>query len=171
MYWEEKIDLLKQKFTPTDFRVPFTDWAEVMKKIESRFIVKQDSNTHFNHWSENIKQRTLIKTFPALGLNNLLEQLKEDENYWAVALAGVSANSKHYIYDCKPKAIEALVSFTPHDFFIVDKKYQWFTYFQQDSTRGEINIYKSNGATTPFDAESKTLPFPTGLPQQALTLG
>lgn len=157
MYWEEKIDLLKKQFAASELRVPFTDWAEVMKKIESRFIVKNDSNMHFNYWGENIKQRTAVQTLPTNRLSTKLEQLNQDENYWIVVVAGKAANSKHYIYDCKPTAIEALTGLTPNDFFIVDKKYQWLTYFQQDSSSEEISIYKSNGTATPFDTEQKPI--------------
>ena len=38
MYWEEHIDLLKRKFGLKDFKVPFNDWKEILKRIESNFI-------------------------------------------------------------------------------------------------------------------------------------
>lgn len=34
MYWQEKIDRLKSKFHQADFRDLFTDWPEILKKIE-----------------------------------------------------------------------------------------------------------------------------------------
>ena len=43
MYWEEKIDRLKKETDPTDFKVPFTDWSTILKKIEDKFIIKENS--------------------------------------------------------------------------------------------------------------------------------
>ena len=49
MFWEEKIDLLKRETDPEDFKVPFTSSAVVLKKIEDKFIVRQDSSYHFSN--------------------------------------------------------------------------------------------------------------------------
>ncbi len=42
---------------------------------------------------------------------------------------GDSQSSRHYIYDCKFNSLQQLVSLTSNDFYIVSKKYEWFTCF------------------------------------------
>ena len=150
MYLEEKIDQLTKQFNQLDFSVPFTGWVEVMKKIESRFIIKQNSNNHFCNWADNIKYKTTIKTLCFTNFNSLA-QLNENENYWIIVVIGNVPTSRHYIYNAKPKAIQALISLASYDFYIVDKKYHWLSYFRRDSVTNTITLYRSGDNRTPFD--------------------
>ena len=60
MIWEEKIEIIKKDFPNEDFNVPFTDWQGIFKKIESKFIKKENSNFRFSNWLENLKDKKLI---------------------------------------------------------------------------------------------------------------
>jgi type I restriction-modification system DNA methylase subunit len=97
--WEEKIDVLKKQFNPADFKVPFTDWADILKNIEGRFIKKQNSNSHFNNLSDNIKQKNAVEIIAFPNLQNYLTKLDSNHNYWVVVVLGDSQSSQHYVYD------------------------------------------------------------------------
>lgn len=132
MYWEERIDWIRKEYSLgcTDFKVPFTDWVTVTQKIESRFIIKQNTNQHFNFWPDNLKgDKVQIAT------NQHHTQLfdyflQPDSRYWLV-LAG-SPSGKYLLYDCTRKACEILLAYQPNrDFFLIDKKYSWLLYFEK----------------------------------------
>ncbi len=151
MMWEEKIDSLQKQFDQSDFKVPFTTWAEIMKQIERRFITKQNSSNSFSNWADNIKDRIFVRSMTSEAFSNLLSKLNKSKNYWVVAVMGDSPTSRHYVYDCKPKAISALISIAPNNFFIADKKNDWLTYFQLDRSSNMIAVFKSGKDMTPFD--------------------
>jgi hypothetical protein len=58
--WEEKIDMLKKGFSPQEFHVPFTDWFDILKKIESKFIAKEGSMYHLTNWADKIKSKHFV---------------------------------------------------------------------------------------------------------------
>jgi hypothetical protein len=149
--WEEKIDHLKKQFNSTEFKVPFTDWFEILKKIESKFIVKQDSNYEFTNWAENIKNKIFIQSVNLESLPNQIDRINENQNHWVVVVMNNGPTGKQYVYDCRPKAIAGLTSIAPGDFFIIDKKFGWLTYFERDDTSSRFSIYKSGEGRTPFD--------------------
>ena len=124
MNWDEKIDVLKKQFQPADFKVPITDWVDIMKNIEGQFIKKQNSNSHFNNWSDNIRQKKLIEIVAFSKLQDYLTRLGSDNNYWVIIALGNSQSSLHHVYDCKLSLLQALASLSFNDFFIVNKKYQ-----------------------------------------------
>lgn len=151
MLWEEKIDRLKKQFDSTQFRVPFADWPEILKKIESKFIVKKDSNYEFTNWTENIKNKIFIQSLNLKSLPDQIDRINENQNCFVVVVMNNGPTGKQYVYDCRPKAISVLTSIASGDFFIIDKKLGWLTYFERDNASFRFSIYKSGDGKTPFD--------------------
>jgi hypothetical protein len=151
MFWEEKIDLLKKNFSQTDFRDPFTEWLEILKKIESKFIIKNNANDHFTNWSSCLKNSILVKTIPTKYIPKEIQKLNRATNYYVVIVTGNSPTSKQLIYDCKPNSMEFLLSMAPGHFYIIDKKYKWLTFFKINPDNIEASILKSGVQETPFD--------------------
>lgn len=153
MFWEEKIDALKRIYTQEQFRVPFTTWPGILKKIEDKFIIKDWSQLQFVLWSGNLKQETPIKTLPWHALDQEISNLVEDSHYWVIFVLSSDPTSPHYLYDCQPLPMRQLVSMAPADFYIVDKRYNWLTYFKVDRKRKEVLLLKSGNGPTPFDRQ------------------
>lgn len=151
MYWEEKIDLLKKKFSDSDFHVPFTNGAEILQKIEAKFIINHDPRNQHSYWSDSIKDVTFIRNITKQTVNLELARLESYENYWVVIEKGKTSTSKYIVYDCKVNSLEALLSFTSTDFYLIHKNYDWFTFFNASKTTHKIAIYKSGPEQTPFD--------------------
>lgn len=151
MFWEEKLDQLKKKVSKTDFRDPFTDWPEIMKKIESAFIIKTDSRTHFNHWADQLKHKKPIKTIALSALSQEINKLDAQMNFWFVLVYGEHSSAKHLVYDCKRHALQELLPHVIFDFFLIGKKYDWLIYFKVDRQSGSVQLFKSGNAVTPLD--------------------
>ena len=148
MFWEEKIDRLKKEVDPTDFKVPFTNGSKILKKIEGKFVIKENSNITFSSWDSRLKGKTQIKKILTANIDGELERLDLNKNYWIV-LARDKADFKNLVYDSKPTVIKILSGLWDGDFYIVDKKYNWLTYFKRDTTNTEI--FKSKNSMTPLD--------------------
>ena len=151
MHWEEKIDILKKEFSPLDFGDHFTDWTYILKKIESKFFYKNDPNFNFTNWADNIKNKVFLRTINTQTIYEEIKNLDTNTNYWVVVVISKNPTTKQYVYDCKTNAIRSLLTFSHGDFYIIDKKYLWLTYFQIDSKKEEITIFKSGHERTPFD--------------------
>ncbi len=140
MFWEERIDQLKEIIDSRDFRVPYSDGSDILKKIEDKFIVTSNTNYHFSNWAERIKSKTRVKNVLTSNLIKEFKNLAPNKNYWVV-LSGDDVGSKNLVYDCKPPVIADLIKLWGKDFYIVDKKYSWLVYFRYNE--GNIEIYKS----------------------------
>jgi hypothetical protein len=151
MYWERKISLLKEQFPPSDFRDPFIDWSEILKKIEIPFIIKKNGNHPFKNWAKNIKSEQLLRTIPQQNIGEELEKLNPAQNYWVVFVMGDLTTGKQEVYDCKPDPLRLLLEGFPWSYFIVDKRYAWLAFFKRDHDKQEISIIKSGSSPTPFD--------------------
>ncbi|MES2774478.1 MAG: DUF6756 family protein [Bacteroidota bacterium] len=158
MFLNERIDSLKRKFSAADFRDPFSEGSNILQSIEAAFIrtkdVTKDLNNlrqHLNYWSDNIKHKIEVKT---VDLNNhiaWLDKLDANTNYWAVIARRNSPALKHLVYDCKPNALIMLFAILQDDFFVVDKKYNWFSYFLVDKHTQTATIFRSGEKKTPFE--------------------
>jgi hypothetical protein len=157
MYWEEHIDRIKKSFTPTEFSIPYTDWVDILKKIENGFIIKVNSNDHFSNWADSIKKKIEITAVDLNDLKSTLRLLSHATNYWVIIPLGRGPSAKNYVYDCNFRSLLAMVqmctgsSYCSGNFFIVDKKYSWFTYFCVSKENSNVSIFKSGEFVTPFD--------------------
>jgi hypothetical protein len=159
MFIEEKIEWLKRSFSSVDFQVPYMQAASILKSIEREFIVAKDLNKDLNnlsqnqnHWPDNIKSIIKIKSIDMWDYTQWLAKLDSNTNYWTVLTGGRLSATKHRVYDCKPNALNSLYFLTRNDFFIVDKKYNWFTYFEIDKDNNTATIYKGGQGLTPFES-------------------
>ena len=158
MFFEEKIERLKQKFSTDDFKVPFTEGSSILKSIEKKFITTKDITHDLNNlgqyhsnWADNIKHKIEIRSIDLNDYSSWLEKLDPNTNYWAVIASRNLPSAKHYVYDCKPNALIVLISIARSDFFVVDKKYKWFSCFKVDEQTRTATIFKSGDAVIPFE--------------------
>lgn len=158
MFLEEKIDALKQEFSVTDFRVPFTEGRNILRSIEKEFIIVNDVtkdlnnlSQYFNSWPENIKDKTEIRSINLADHTVWFDRLDITTNYWTVIINRESPPLKHLVYDCKPNALMALIAISQTDFCIIDKKYNWFSYFRVDWQTQQAVILRSGKNPTPFE--------------------
>ena len=148
MYWQEKIDRLKKETAPKDFKVPFTNWSTILKKIEDKFVIKGNFNLTFSNWDSRLKEKRPVRKILTANIDNELDKFDPNQNYWIV-LARNQADFKNLVYDSKPTGIKILSGLWDGDFYIVDKKYNWLTYFKRDTT--ETEVFKSGDYVTPLD--------------------
>ena len=158
MFLDEKIDRLTQEFSAADFKVPFLDGNSILKSIETEFIATKDLTKdlnnlrqHFNNWADNIKGKVEIKSVDLDNQGAWLDKLDRNTNYWTVIANQHSPSLKHLVYDCKPAALVALLSVIQDDFFVIDKKYRWFSYFQVNKPTNQATIFRSGEKITPFE--------------------
>ena len=137
MHWEEKIDRLKKETDPKDFKVPFTDWSRILKKIEDKFIVKENADFNFSNWDSRLKEKRQIKKILTANIDVELDKLDSNQNYWIV-LTKDKVDFESLVYDTKPTLIKVLSGLWDGAFCIVDKKYNWLTYFKRNNTNTEI---------------------------------
>jgi len=151
VFWEEKVDILKSKFTQEQFRVPFSDWQEIFKKIEAKYIKKESSHYQFQNWSESLKEKIHIRSIACQDIDTEISKLDRTQNYWVIILFADNLSSRQYIYDCSPEAIKAILSIAPADFYIGHKKYEWLIYCKVNRTENTILLNKAQKPPTPFD--------------------
>jgi hypothetical protein len=140
MYTEELVDMFATHFRDK-FKVPFTDWHEIMKKIEGKFIYKPVDMYWLSDWVDNVKQKTEIASVPKKELQQYLLRL-ESAHYWTV-IAMQNNTGKHMVYDTHLDALSKFVFNFREDFFIVDKKYNWFVHFDRTTDTEITHVYKS----------------------------
>lgn len=148
MYWSEKIDLIKKKFLPADFKDPFRSGGEIIEKI----IVKLFESTWLN-FSESedkaalLKHSVLIKTCTVKELyEDKLLHVDKDKNFWLL-LMNLPMGPSFQVYDCKYEPLRELLYLSSgqreQQFCIVDKKYSWLLFFKIDRITDVAEIYKT----------------------------
>jgi len=150
MHWEEKIDGLQSKFSQEQFRVPFSDWSEIFRKVEARFIINEWPVNQFYGWSEKLKGETHIRNISQLDIDKEISKLDISQNYWVFIVFVNNPTSKLYVYDCNVDAIRALLSIAPSDFYIGHKKYEWLVYFKKDLSENTVSLIRPKEIRTPF---------------------
>ncbi len=133
------------------FNVPFTIATSILKKIEDQFIIKHTSEKNLNDWPDHIKFKTFIKSIQINHLHSEFDKLDPEKHYWIIIVLGENSSGNLYIYDSKVKPIPDLLSIFTNDFYLIDKKYNWFTYFNRSPHSNEISIYKSSSSNTPLE--------------------
>jgi hypothetical protein len=151
MNWEEHIDRLKKIYGEKDLSVPYTDWVNILKKIEASFIAKNDSNYHFANWADTIKNKSELATIGWGDLDKSLLLLPDSANYLLIIPMGKGPTAKNYVYDCGVKALISLVHFRKASFFVADKRYGWLAFFCLSEEDSLFSVSKSGSMATPFD--------------------
>ena len=151
MFWEEKIDRLKSKFSQEHFRVPFSDWEEIFKNTEAKYIKKGWPVYHFCNWSENLKEKTHIRNISRQDIATEISKLDSTQNYWVFIVFADYPTSKQFVYDCNVDAMKMLLSIAPADFYIGHKKHEWLIYCKVNRSENSISINKTKVIKTPFD--------------------
>ena len=152
MFWEEKIERMKTKFTQNEFRVPFSDRSEIMKKMEARFVISSKPAYQNTNWSEGLKERVVLRKIAYEAIPPAISTLDPAANYWVVIVLGDASMAQQLIYDCKPAALVQLVAIAPGNFFIGDKKYRWLVYFNMNRPENTVTMIKAGSSSTPLDS-------------------
>lgn len=112
MHWNEKIQLIKSRFSPGDFSVPMVGRKKILRKIETAFISRPieslEMNTHpgpFRAWWNNI-QADQDSHLPLTELPSLMKSLDEHQNHW---LGCENTAGDVWIYKAKPEAASELI--------------------------------------------------------------
>ena len=151
MFLEEKIERIKKHFPQADFRVPFTEGGDILKKMEARFVISAKPAYQHTNWSEGLKERVILRAIDRKGIGKALSLLDTNSNYWVVVVVGDGSMAQPFVFDCKPIAMEQLIAIAPGDFFIGDKKYAWLVYFAVDRAENAVTLIKAGNFPTPFD--------------------
>lgn len=158
MHMSEFTDRLKRRFSPADFKVPFTTATQILRKIERHFIRVKDLREdyhllaqHCSHWADNLKNKAALQTIPLTHLSQVPDRLDPAVNYWIVLARRQHPMVKHVLFDTKPNAMQPLLARHADDFFIVDKRYAWLIYAEVDHAAATIRLYKCGNIPTPFD--------------------
>lgn len=88
MHWNEKINLVKEKYSQQEFSVPQVDRKSILRKIESSFIKRPKTYYDLNHtklrfsnWWEHVGSEQELSIGRAY--QHVLHQvLSEQERYW-----------------------------------------------------------------------------------------
>ena len=88
MHWNEKIDLIKRRYSDDEFSVPHVKRKEVLRKIESKFIKRSkeyydlnSKNIRFSDWWEYLDSTKELVI--QLEVKDLLKQIiKPNQKYW-----------------------------------------------------------------------------------------
>ena len=98
-------------------------WPSIMKKIEAAFVIKVNSNTHFNYWWDSFKgARYSISFENGLGYTCLDQLIDNQERIWFVACG----HDKFWLFEGKVKAIQLIISeHYAFEYYLVSKKYEW----------------------------------------------
>ena len=146
MHWNEKIDLLKQKFSDEDFSVPHVDRKSILRKIESQFISRSEDyydinnfNPRFCHWWDHIESP--IETTIDLDFQSFLKSAIDSEDQIWIAC---EFSNRIMIYKARLDAILALISIGQtwtQIFHVIQLKYHFLLSFKIDGI--EIKIKAS----------------------------
>lgn len=147
MYWPEKLDILKKKYTSSEFKDMFREGGNVIEKIIRKFhnatyltFVGSDDRQSL------LKNCELIKETTILGVDNYLDELEDNTNYWLLLVKTPMGND-FQVYDCRKAPLFDLYylsSIKEQEFYIVDKKYKWLLYFRINRYENNACIYRSN---------------------------
>jgi len=147
MYWSEKVDLIKKTYPAPAFRDMFRQGGNVIEKIIRRFHhASYLTFTQSDNPKVLLKSSQFINEIASPQLESYLEQrLETNQNYW-LFLLNTPMGKPFQVYDCQQKPLINLYysAYPMHQrFYIVDKKYRWLLFFEQQSKTDTICIYES----------------------------
>jgi len=103
------------------------EWPEIFKKIESRFIMRENTNTKFNWWWENLKKDSISLSFPNNDAWKYLQVIiDKNEKVWFVAGDTKRDSAKLWLFEGKIEQIQQIIGQLYHfEYYLVSKKYEW----------------------------------------------
>ena len=154
MYWNEKIQIMQNRYNSIEFKDPFYNGALIINKIYEKFHnvkhfhqIEDKENSVIN---KNIIKECSINIF----YKNELEKLKQIFDYYLL-LIDIPMDSGEKVYHCHKDALRYLLYLSSglekQRFYILDKKYNWLNYFVRDNDTDTVKIYKYGNANTIFD--------------------
>jgi hypothetical protein len=104
------------------------DWPAVFKRIEAEFIIRKNSNTHFNWWWENLKKDNVSVQLPNDNAWTYLHLLIDrNEKVWFVGCDSDRDPSKFWLFEGFVAPIQQLLGKLSHfEYYLISKKYNWF---------------------------------------------
>ena len=143
MHWNEKIDLIKKKFSENDFSVPHVNRKKILRKIENKFISRPDdyytlnnSQARFCNWWNHIKSPIEMNTDSDLH-SFLKSTINSNEQFWIACEFTVGV----LIYKARLNAILNLISIGQtwtQTFHIIQLKYDFIVSFRIKEAEIEI---------------------------------
>jgi hypothetical protein len=103
MFWEEKIDRIKRQFSQDEFRVPFSDWSSIMKKMEASFVISSKPAYRYTNWSEGLKEGVVLRKIAYQAIPTEISKLNHVTNYWVVIVLGDASMAQRLVYDLQAR--------------------------------------------------------------------
>lgn len=102
-------------------------WSDVFKKIETKFIAKKNTNTHFNWWWDNLKSDQYSVKFPQNNAQEYLHLIVDpQEKVWFVACDSKKDPTRSWLFEGYIKPIQQILGeLNPFEYYVVSKKYDW----------------------------------------------
>lgn len=140
MQWNEKIDLIKKRYSAEEFSVPHIDRKKILRQIENTFIRRPAHYHHsnefsgtFSNWFDHLEadyEVTIRQHF----FDFLQNILATQELFWL----GIEFETTILIYKCNHKVAASLFQSAlskTRTFHIVDKKYKFLLAFRYNSNQ------------------------------------
>lgn len=104
------------------------DWPEIFKKIETAYIIKENSNTKFNWWWEHLKGDSFSLAIPREKTHACLQYLIPlQEKAFFIGCENERDPSKFWLFEGQIGAILQVMDEVPaFEYYLVSKKYEWF---------------------------------------------
>ena len=145
MHWNEKINLIKKRYSEDEFSVPHINRKEILRKIETKFISKSadyyelnNNNERFSNWWDNIKITDQNSLETQMDLEVSLDKLiGQNDTFW---LAAEFADGI-MIYKAKKDAALHLISIGrtwTNTFHLIQLKYEFLISFGIGDSKIEI---------------------------------
>jgi len=130
MNFNEKIDLLKKRFSSDDFSVPQRNRKKILREIESNFITLpkdyyelNNTNNRFSNWWDNTNG-SIIEIESSEIKTQLIEILSVNEKHWIAC----EFSNLILIYKASVHPIFELINYTKNNsnqFHIIQLKYKY----------------------------------------------
>ena len=103
------------------------EWPEIMKKIETKFVIRRNSNTKFNWWWEDLKGEQVAKAFPEdNGWTYLAQLVDKNEKVWFVGCNSKNDATKFWLFQGYVEPIQKVLSeMYSFEYYLISRKYEW----------------------------------------------
>ena len=145
MHWNEKINLIKKRYSEDEFSVPHINRKEILRKIETKFISKSadyyelnNNNERFSNWWDNIKVMNETSLEIRNDLRSCLDELIDPINaYW---IAAEFADGVMIYKANKDTAINLMLigRTLTNTFHLIQLKYEYLISFRIEDSMIEI---------------------------------